>query len=109
VRKGLPQRALDTIAGQVAIVETHNGRAVFQNASPKAEAWARDHAKPGAASSDAHGWFGWGKTYSIIERTPARDTLPTSLAAARFVVHSPGLRGIAYPKFNRLRKTFSRG
>jgi predicted metal-dependent phosphoesterase TrpH len=106
VRKGLPVAALDTIADYIAIIETHNGRAIFQNKSNQAEAWARAHAKPGAASSDAHGWYGWGKTYSILERVPTRDTLPPSLAAARYAVGSPGLRGVAYPKFNRLRRKF---
>jgi len=106
VRKGLPAAALDAVADQVAIVEVHNGRAVFQNKTNQAEAWARAHAKAGAASSDAHGWYGWCKTYSTIDRAPMRDTLPIALAAARYTVGSAGVRGVLYPKFNRLRRKF---
>jgi predicted metal-dependent phosphoesterase TrpH len=106
VRKGLAERILDLNAVPINIVEVRNGRAVFQNKGAAAETWARVHSKAGAASSDAHGWHGWCKTYSVIDRAPTADTLAASYQAARYVVGKPGLRGLAYPKFNRLRKVF---
>lgn len=104
VRKGLPLRVLDEIAGEIDIVEVHNGRAVFQNRSAQARAWARQHGKAQAASSDAHGWHGWGNTYTELAEAPRRDTLVRMLTEARHDHGRVGARGILYPKFNRLRK-----
>lgn len=104
VRKGIGTQALDAIAPNVAIIETHNGRAVLQNKTHAAQAWALAHDTPGAASSDAHGWHGWGKTYNIVSEAPTRDTLVSLLSAGRTVVGWPGVRGLLYPKFNKLRK-----
>ncbi|HSX17576.1 MAG TPA: PHP-associated domain-containing protein [Patescibacteria group bacterium] len=106
-RKGVSAAALAPLVDQIDIVETHNGRAVFQNKSRQAETWATANNKPGAASSDAHGWHGWGKTYSMIDRTPTPETLASSLRAAQYRVRGPGLRGMLYPKYNRLRKMFT--
>jgi predicted metal-dependent phosphoesterase TrpH len=104
VRKGVSLNTLEAIAGYVDIVEIVNGRAVFQNKSKQAGRWAAQHRLPGAASSDAHGWHGWGKTYSIVEHMPARTTLPELLVASTHRTASPGIRGVLYPKFNRLRR-----
>ena len=104
VRSGITPQALDSIADLVDIVEVRNGRAVFQNRSGQAEEWAAARKLPGAASSDSHGWHGWGKTYSTIDHIPRKTTLASSLYAARLTVGSGGLRAVLYPKFNRLRK-----
>jgi predicted metal-dependent phosphoesterase TrpH len=110
VRKGLPLETLNLIAGQVDIVETDNGRAVFQNKSAEAKDWALQHKLPGAASSDAHGWQGWGRTYSEVPLAPTAATLPKLLMAATYAVSSPGLHGVLYPKLNRLlKRLFRRG
>ena len=103
VRKGLSRRVLDTIAKQVDIVEVHNGRAIFQNRSQEAAKWAEQHHIARAASSDTHGWHGWGKTYSQVAKIPTPETLPLLLAKASFATGKVGIRGILYPKFNRLR------
>jgi predicted metal-dependent phosphoesterase TrpH len=104
VRKGVPMEVLQQIAPQIDIIETHNGRAVFQNRSRAAVAFAAAHNLAGAASSDAHGWHGWGKTYSIVAAAPTRDTLVALLQKAQVVVGSPGVRGLLYPKVNRIRR-----
>jgi predicted metal-dependent phosphoesterase TrpH len=104
VRKGLSLKTLDKIAQFVDIIETGNGRAVFQNKSRQAEAWARQHNIPGASSSDAHGRHGWGRTYSIVEAVPTPSSLARLLAHATYKVGPPGLRGIIYPKLNRIRR-----
>ncbi|HSX31624.1 MAG TPA: PHP domain-containing protein [Candidatus Saccharimonadales bacterium] len=104
VRSGMPLQALDGIAKFVDIVEVRNGRAVFQNRSGLAEEWAAKHKLPGAASSDTHGWHGWGKTYTSLGHIPRKATLAKALGNARYTIGSGGLRAVLYPKFNRLRK-----
>jgi len=96
--------ALERIANLVDIMEIHNGRALFQNRGSRAEDWARSHQRPGAASSDAHGWHGWGKSYSEVDRKPQAATLRQVMQAARYRKRFVGPIGALYPKFNRLRK-----
>lgn len=107
VRQGLSLDELEAIASQVDVVEIHNGRSV-QDRSAQALEWTAAHHSPGAASSDAHGWHGWGKTYSLIAKPPTRDSLAELLQTATYQVNSPGIRGRLYPKANRLRRKFKR-
>lgn len=104
VRQGVSLHTLAVIANDVAIIETGNGRAVFQNKSKQAETWAAEHGTPRAASSDAHGRHGWGRTYSVVQNMPSRKTLAPMLAKATYKVGMPGIRGVLYPKFNRIRR-----
>lgn len=103
VRKGIGIETLQGIAKDVDIIEVHNGRAVFQNRSPQAVAWAAEHNVPGAASSDAHGVSGWIRTYTMLGIMPTRQNLAKLLTAASYQRGFPGVRGMLYPKFNRLR------
>lgn len=104
VRKGLPRVALEEIVHDVDIVEIRNGRAVFQDRSKEAVAWAENYRLPGAASSDSHGRHGWGRTFSMIAEAPTRATLAALLRDATYNARSPGVRGVLHPKMNRLRK-----
>jgi len=104
VRKGIPIVVLDAIADRVDMIEVRNGRAVFQNKSRQAEAWATEHRVAGVASSDAHGWHGWGRTYTTVAEMPTRGTLVKLLANATYKVGLPGIRGVLYPKLNRIRR-----
>ena len=104
IRSGIAQEALDTIASDVDIIEIFNGRAVFQNKGRLARQWAATHAIAGAASSDAHGISGWGRTYSILNEMPTRETVVELLRSARYRQDYVGMRGVLYPKLNRLRK-----
>jgi len=70
VRHGLSQTTLAQLAGLVDIVEVFNGRAVAQNKSANAKRWAAERQLAGAASSDAHGRRGWGKTLTVIGLKP---------------------------------------
>jgi predicted metal-dependent phosphoesterase TrpH len=103
VRKGLPLAVLNTIIDAVDIIETRNGRAIFQKYDKQAVAWSQAYYKPGAASSDAHGRHGWGKTYSQISAMPSRETLVKLLQTAQYSHAFPGVRAILYPKYNRLK------
>jgi predicted metal-dependent phosphoesterase TrpH len=108
VRKGLPAVVMYKIADRIDIVETHNGRALLPYKGKLAKVWAESHGKAIAASSDAHGPAGWGKTFSIVAEEPTRDNLLQILQAATFKTSMIGSRGILYPKLNRLRKKISR-
>jgi len=104
VRKGISQATLDKIEKDVDIIEVHNGRAVFQNKGAAARSWASRRDVPSASSSDAHGWRGWGKTYSLISDMPTPKTLPSLLKDADYIIGTVGMLGVLYPKLNRLRK-----
>lgn len=102
VRSGVSAEGLATIADAVAIIETYNGRAIFQDKGADAQRWAQTHDKATAASSDAHGRFGWRKTYSIVSQEPTAANLVELLRLARYATKRVGL-GILYPKLNRIR------
>lgn len=104
VRSGLTLESIDKIADEVDVIEVHNGRAVFQDKSHKALGWAAKNNVVAAASSDAHGVSGWGRTYTVLAEIPTRKTLLELLKSATFQRGFPGVRGISYPKYNRLRK-----
>jgi predicted metal-dependent phosphoesterase TrpH len=108
VRSGISATGLAGIASAVDIIETTNGRAIFQNRGKLAARWAVAHGKPGAASSDSHGKYGWGLTYSIITEQPTRENLAILLGQSTYGTRSVGV-GLLYPKYNRLRKRLVRG
>lgn len=108
VRSGLPASILDTIADEVDIIEVKNGRAVFQNRSAQAADWAANNGVCGSAASDAHGRQGWGRSFSVVNEMPNRDNLVALLSRADHHSKKPGVRGVLYPKMNRLRKKVSR-
>lgn len=109
VRHGLHEAALDSVAGMVDIVEIYNGRAIFQNRSAAAKAWAEKHNVAMAASSDAHGWIGWGRTYTTVSARPDQGSLVSLLKhGAAYTPQSVGV-GVLYPKLNRLRKRLRTG
>jgi predicted metal-dependent phosphoesterase TrpH len=103
VRKGITVATLDTIAAHVDIMEIHNGR-TLQSRGQHATEWARAHRVAGAASSDAHGRRGWGKTCSIIDGPPSRIQLVSLLQQATYDPRSVGVLARLDPNFNRLRK-----
>jgi predicted metal-dependent phosphoesterase TrpH len=103
VRQGIQKEVLDEVAQAIDVVEIYNGRAIFQNRSKTAIAWTTEHKKVGAASSDAHGTIGWGRTSSWLEKVPTRETLVPLLADAKYRTQSVRL-GVLHPKMNRLRR-----
>ena len=102
VRSGISEMSLAEIVGQVDVIEMHNGRAIFQNRGSVAEKWAAKYHLAAAASSDAHGRHGWGRTYSILKSAPTKASLIDLLKGASYSKKSVGL-GILYPKVNRIR------
>lgn len=109
VRKGMGVRNLEEIADFVDIVEVCNGRAFMQNRSSQAVVWARLNAKDGAASSDAHGYRGLGRTYSDLAEMPTRQNLLELLSRAVLRTGHPTIPALLYPKYHRMRKRFKGG
>jgi predicted metal-dependent phosphoesterase TrpH len=108
VRHGISQTSLDAIAEYVDIVEVHNGRAVFQNRGPQAAVWAKINYKARAASSDAHGLKGIGRTFTAVHQPINAHTVVKALGKANLSVARPPLTTLLYPKINRLRKGLHR-
>lgn len=103
VRSGLDEATVKAIAKSIDIIETHNGRAVFQNRSQLARQYRVHYGWASAASSDAHTRHGWGRTYTTLTELPTRHTMLELLQSGERTARHPGLRGLAAPKLNRLR------
>jgi predicted metal-dependent phosphoesterase TrpH len=104
VRHGLHPHTLEELVDYVDVIEVCNGRAFFQNRSSQAVVWTRLNQKLGAASSDAHGIRGLGKTYTGFSELPNRDNLLELLTGSTPMTDRPGVRALLYPKYHRLRK-----
>lgn len=102
VRSGISEKGLAAIIADVDIIEVCNGRAIFQNRENEAKQWAKRYKIASAASSDAHGRYGWGRTYSTVEKLPTRGSLVDLMRTASFSTKKVKLMGLAYPKLNRL-------
>jgi predicted metal-dependent phosphoesterase TrpH len=89
---------------EIDILEVWNGRTIVQSHNRKAAEWARTHKLPAAASSDAHGWIGWGGVYTTIALAPEPHTLCSLLRNASLTTAQPGVRMLLYPKVNRVSK-----
>jgi predicted metal-dependent phosphoesterase TrpH len=108
VRKGMQPAVLSQIIDSVDIIETHNGRAYFNNKSKQARQWTEAHNVAAAAGSDAHGLRGWGKTYSIVTQKPTAKNLAAQLLKSEHERGFVGPAGAIYPAINKLRRRFKR-
>jgi predicted metal-dependent phosphoesterase TrpH len=104
VRKGLHPQIMEELAEYIDIVEICNGRAFAQNRSDQAVVWARMNRVLGAASSDAHGIRGIGKTYTQVGELPTRESLIEVLKSGIPMTARPSMRSLLYPKYHRARK-----
>jgi len=107
LRSGISEAFLSEIIADVDIIETANGRAYVQNRSRLARQSAEQSNKVMAASSDAHGRYGWGFTFSMIDHEPSKTTLVKTLKTAALSKKRVGI-GIIYPKLNRFTRLFTR-
>ncbi len=103
-RKGLHPAVMEDIIDFIDIVEVCNGRAFAQNRSSQTVVWTKLNHKIGAASSDAHGQRGIGRTYTRLSDMPSRDNLLKLLVTGTPITRRPSMRALLYPKLNRLRK-----
>lgn len=107
-RQGLHPAVLEELADYIDIVEICNGRAFLQNRGTQAVVWTKLNHKVGAASSDAHGMRGLGKTYTRLSEIPSRKNLMSLLSTAVPITNPPGLRALLYPKYHRLKKKLNK-
>ncbi|HXU85428.1 MAG TPA: PHP-associated domain-containing protein [Verrucomicrobiae bacterium] len=70
---------MTSLAGQVDWVEAHNARIAVGKGNQLAAEFAREHALPGIAVSDAHSSFEVGVAYTAFETDPST---PSGLLAA---------------------------
>lgn len=108
VRAGVSKEVLEACVDLIDIVESYNGRAVFQNKGPETTTWARLNQKPVAAASDAHGRKGIGTAFTVIKSPPTRDNLAEEVHIGHLTMHRPPLRTLLYPKKNRLLRKLGR-
>lgn len=104
VRKGLHPGVMEELIDYLDIIEICNGRSFRQNRDAQTAVWAKLNRKIGAASSDAHGVRGLGRTYTRVKQLPTADELVDIIAAGTPVTGRPGVRALLYPKYHRLRK-----
>jgi predicted metal-dependent phosphoesterase TrpH len=103
-RHGLHPAVLEELVDYLDIIEVCNGRAFLQDRSSQTVIWAKLNRVIGAASSDAHGLRGLGKTYTRVKELPTRATMTDVIGNGTPVTERPGLRALLYPRYHRLRK-----
>lgn len=108
VRRGLHPAILEELVDHLDIIEVCNGRAWVQNRGAQAVIWAKLNHVVGAASSDAHGPRGLGRTYTRVKTLPGREDLPSALLHGVPETERPSVRSLLYPKYHRLRKKIKR-
>jgi predicted metal-dependent phosphoesterase TrpH len=108
VRSGMHPQILEEIRQLIDIIEVCNGRAFLQNRGKQAVVWGKLNHVPGAASSDAHGIAGIGKTYTRCRELPTKSTLVDHIATGTPMTDRPSLRALLYPKYHRTRKKLRR-
>lgn len=108
IRHGLHPAILEELVDYLDIIEVCNGRAFLQDRSSQTVIWAKLNRIIGAASSDAHGFKGLGKTYTRVKELPIRETLLEAIGSGIPVTDRPGLRALLYPRYYRWRKRTKR-
>ncbi len=104
VRKGLHPAILDNIVKDIDIVEVCNGRAFLQNFGGQAIVWSRLNQVLQAASSDAHGYYALGRTYTSLAEEPTKESLCRLLLTCTRHTRPANARILLYPKMHTLRK-----
>lgn len=102
-RDSLGAKKLANIIQQVDIIELYNGRTYQLISTSKI---TNSFNVPFAASSDAHGPRGIGRTYSMISSAPTKNTLVKLIDRGQTVYAAPSLMAILEPTKNRLDKRF---
>ena len=108
IRKGLHPSIMEELLEFIDIVEVCNGRAFLQNRSQQAVVWAKLNDVETAASSDAHGYRGLGKTYTMLDSEPTRSSLKEQLATGKLITDRPSIRALLYPKYHKIRRRIKR-
>lgn len=106
-RKGLQINVLEEIVDYIDIMEIGNGRALLQSKYSQVLVWTNLNNLIGVASSDSHGKYGFGRTYTSIHDAPSRNNILSELAKGTPYLQRPTLRALLYPKYNRIMRRYS--
>ncbi|HSA83333.1 MAG TPA: PHP domain-containing protein [Patescibacteria group bacterium] len=106
LRQGIQLPVLEQIIEKIDIVEVFNGRGKWRGKSDDAFIFAKKYHLAQAASSDAHGYHGAGKTYTQIHSLPSVSTLKKRLLNGSLVKEYAPLWTFLYPSWNRMKNTF---
>jgi len=91
---------------KIDIVEVFNARGFLRGKTDEAVAFARTHELAQAAASDAHGTYGIGSAFSIIDTMPKATTISSLLKKGTLEKRHAPLWSLLYPTMNRLGKKF---
>ncbi len=103
VRQGISVELLEALKQDVDIVEGYNGRAMTQRLGLQAIAFVKKYGIAVAASSDAHGVAGLGRTYTRLKSKPNRNNITEQLLGFNLVYRRPPLYTFLLPKLNLIR------
>lgn len=103
LRKGLQREALEKIIGSIDIVEVFNARGRWRGKSSDAEKFASASDCAKAASSDAHGWYGIGSSFSVVAKVPEQQSLKKVLQNASLQKRYAPLWTYLYPAMNKVK------
>jgi predicted metal-dependent phosphoesterase TrpH len=107
IRQGIQEHILETIVESIDIIEVFNGRGRWRGKAAKALAFAQKHAIAQAASSDAHGYHGLGRTYTYLEKIPTKDTMKALLKKGKLEKTYAPLWTFLYPSLNKIKNKLS--
>lgn len=103
LRKGIQLPILEQIIGIIDIVEVFNGRGKWRGKSKEANEFTKKYHFTCAASSDAHGFYGVGETYTEIKELPTVSTLKDLLSNGIVRKEYAPLWTFLYPSINRMK------
>ena len=103
-RHGIGRENLQTIEGEIDILESFNARIIFRSQNKRAKEFALAHTIRQAAGSDAHSGSALGFTYTVLSKMPTVQTLPVLLSNATYQTDYLPFLSYFQPKLNRIRK-----
>ncbi len=101
LRHGLTKEQILSVIDKVDIIECYNSRSLKLINGRGIKFWAKENNLSYAASSDAHGKFGFGKTKTYVKLQPTRDNIVELLIAPQYNSHFAGIIARFYPTINR--------
>lgn len=107
LRKGIQMGTLETLIDEIDIFEVFNGRGRWRGKAKEAAAFADEYHLAAAASSDAHGPAGVGRTFSIIKEMPTKNTLKKLLEEGTLEKRYASLWTYLYPVMNTIKNKLS--
>lgn len=105
-RQGIQRPVLEEIIDVIDIIEVFNGRGKGRGKNKEAETFCAAYHLAGAASSDAHGFYGIGRTFSTIEEIPTHSTLKNLLVHGAVQKTYAPFFAYLYPTFHKVRRLF---